>query len=137
MLYIAASLDKAGHETRIYNLDRTERYKGAYFQTFNLADLIAQLAKFKPDVVGITCPYSARWWFTKRLIKILRRRFSVPIVIGGILLSAQRHVSFGPDIAVLSQSVQLLQYVFIAGKTMASEKCSECIGGNNVSCGSL
>ncbi len=84
LLYLAAALEKAGFEPRIFTMDQTLNHKGAYFWTYNLPTLLESLADFDPQLVGIACPYSARWCFVRRLTQILRRRFAVPIVIGGI-----------------------------------------------------
>ena len=85
LLYLGAALKEAGHGPQIFNLDCWEKYKGAYYFGFDLRRLFSQLDFFQPDLIGITCPYSARWPFTQRLTRLLRNHFpATPIVIGGI-----------------------------------------------------
>ncbi len=84
LLYLAAALEKAGFNPRIFHLNRVRKQKGAYFWTYDMPELLATLDDFAPQLIGITCPYSARWCFTSRLAAVLRQRFNAPIVLGGI-----------------------------------------------------
>jgi magnesium-protoporphyrin IX monomethyl ester (oxidative) cyclase len=84
LLYLAASLEQAGFASRIYHLNRVLEHRGAYFWTYDLPDLLRNLESFGPQLIGITCPYSARWCFVRRLAAILRQRLAVPLVLGGI-----------------------------------------------------
>lgn len=96
LLYLASSLEKAGFEPRIYTMDQTLAHKGAYFWTYDMPNLLKSLADFNPQLVGITCPYSARWCFVRRLLQIVRKKFAVPLVIGGI------HPTSFPDYCLAS-----------------------------------
>jgi len=85
ILYLSAAMEKSGYEPRIFNTDTLVKDMGIYYFGFDMRNLIDGLKEFKPDMIGITCPYSSRWLFTQRLSKLLKSVFpDIPIVIGGI-----------------------------------------------------
>ena len=95
LLYIAGFLEKRGHVPKIFTLDYNVRDNRLYYFGYDTKTLTNDLSEFGPDIIGITCPYSARWPFTQRLCAMLREQFPrVPIVIGGI------HPTAFPDTAL-------------------------------------
>ncbi len=85
LLYLATYMKSNGFDVRIYNLDRFVRDKGFRYLGYNLNSLFNNLSLFNPQMIGITCQYSARWPFVQRLIEIIKRWFKdIPVVIGGI-----------------------------------------------------
>lgn len=85
LLYLSAYVRKYGHQPKIFNLDTMVNEDGIYFFGFDSKKLISEISDFKPDIIGITCPYSSRWQFTERLVRIIKTNFQdVPVVLGGI-----------------------------------------------------
>lgn len=85
LLYLAASLQQNDIETRIFNLDMDAQHERLFYFGFDLNRMVSELKEYQPDLIGITVPYSARWPFTARLMKILRSILpETPIVLGGI-----------------------------------------------------
>jgi len=85
LLYLSSYVEKNGFEPRIYNLEKVHKDKGIYYFGFDIQKVLKDLSVFKPDIIGITCPYSSRWPYTQRLIKIIKSKFKdIPVVIGGI-----------------------------------------------------
>lgn len=107
LLYLASYLENVGFEPRIFDLDSVVRHKSAYFFGFDSSKLLLQLSRFQPDLIGITCPYSARWPFTQRLTQMIRSRYKdAPIVIGGIHPTAFPEYSLsssGADFVILGE----------------------------------
>jgi magnesium-protoporphyrin IX monomethyl ester (oxidative) cyclase len=140
LLYLAANLEKEGFEPLIYHLDKVEKYKRMYFFSFNINQLISDLERFQPDMIGITCPYSARWTFTQRLIHLLKKRFDdIPIVLGGIHPTAFPEYSLSSseaDFVILGEGevsvVKLMRTVLSKGNVshidgLAYKKDGKCV----------
>lgn len=85
LLYLTSYMKKEGLKAKIFNLDVVYKTNDIYYFGFDLQKLLKNLSAFKPQMIGITCPYSSRWPFTQRLTKIIKSLFKdIPIVIGGI-----------------------------------------------------
>lgn len=89
LLYVAAGLEREGHEVEVYDAQIDER------------PLPQVLESFRPEVVGITC-VSALLGSALSAARIVKERFpGIPIVMGGV------HPSVRPDDVLASVDVDV------------------------------
>lgn len=90
LLYIAALLEKHGHSVRILD-SSAEGYNnlidvGGGHIRYGLDDAAIQerITKFMPDIVGVSCLFSARLKETLRICKLAKEVGDITIVVGGL-----------------------------------------------------
>jgi anaerobic magnesium-protoporphyrin IX monomethyl ester cyclase len=92
--YLAAVLERNGHEAIVidslagFDPPTEMMADGLYWCGMTEAELVATTLELRPDLVGVTCAYTAQYPATRSLARAIKRATSVPIVIGGAHCSA-------------------------------------------------
>ncbi len=127
MLYLAAALEQKNHEVAVIDgiLGPVLRLpEGKYLLGLNPEELADRIQQERPDIVGLSCPFTTRYKLFRETLAVLRRRLpDVPILGGGIhptLLPEQVLRRNGLDALVLGEGevtlVELVQRYQATGK---------------------
>lgn len=74
VLYIGAALEEAGYKASIID---------ANVERIPFQEIVERIKDIKPDLIGISTPFSALHNSTLELAPLLKENFDIPIVIGG------------------------------------------------------
>ena len=93
LAYLAATLEANGHEPVIIDAlsgydPPTEAVDGLYWCGMPEHEIVAAVARTKPDLIGLTCAYTVQYPTTCAVARAIKRATDVPIVIGGAHASA-------------------------------------------------
>ena len=97
LAYVAAVLRKKGHQVKIadYSLGKVSKTRGNYYwygKKFHEIKKGLLKQDPKPDLIGLGCFFSIRFFYTLELAKVCKKVFpKTPIVIGGI------HATVSPE----------------------------------------
>lgn len=96
LLRIGTAAKKAGYDVQIVDgvyegWDHEERYfetsEGSTMYQYGLTkkEIAHRIKEFKPDVVGITCPYTHQWGNAREIADLIKSiNSNIPIVMGGV-----------------------------------------------------
>ncbi len=93
LAYLAGTLEANGHEPVILDAlagyePPTEMIDGLYRCGMTEQEIVAEVARVKPDLIGLTCAYTVQYPTTRDLAHAIKRATDTPIVIGGAHCSA-------------------------------------------------
>lgn len=93
LAYLAATLEANGHEPIV--LDALAGYDaptvaldGLYHCGMTEEEIVADVLRHDPDLIGLTCAYTVQFPTTRSLARAIKRATDTPIVIGGAHASA-------------------------------------------------
>lgn len=87
LLYLAARLEKDGHEVRIFDASNgpVTPVKNGFLYGMSNDAVLRMFQNERYDLVGITCSFASRWPFVQGLAGLFKNLWKdVPVVIGGL-----------------------------------------------------
>jgi len=106
--YIGAALEKHGCEVMIID-------GGAPYAEYDVESIVNEIVRYEPDLIGLTLTVSFAL-HTYRLISELKKRFDVPIIVGGphATILPEEPIQHGADIVCRGEGeyciVELVDY---------------------------
>jgi anaerobic magnesium-protoporphyrin IX monomethyl ester cyclase len=98
LAYLAGAVAEAGHDVKIIDCMGmlplpAERSEGRVRVGMREEDILALAREYGPDIIGVSCPYTANAKDSFRLAEVLKDQYSraTPIVMGGA------HASIAPE----------------------------------------
>lgn len=110
LAYIAAYLEKEGHDVRVLDIClegyENERSHGEEI-TFGLndRDIKERIESISPELIGISCPYSIQFHNMVQVSRLVKEVGDIPVLVGGI------HPAFDPE--GILKTVDTVDYVAI------------------------
>lgn len=100
MLYLAATVDQAGHESKVIDLEATP---------LTIDEISSVITDWKADIIGVTTTTPV-FHINQALARALRKRFTLPIVIGGAHITTMQEKAFTEefDFAVVQEGEDTL-----------------------------
>ena len=87
LFYLAAMLEKGGHDVEIFDASLGPVGSEGKVYRYGLTDedIVATLRKRRFDLVGMTCSFTARWRFVRKIAAQVKSLApDVPVAIGGL-----------------------------------------------------
>lgn len=100
LMYLAASVERAGHQAEIIDLE---------VQDLMIDEIVARISQAKVDLIGITTTTPV-FHVAKRYARELKRRLGLPVVVGGAHITVTKEQSFADefDYAVVQEGEESL-----------------------------
>lgn len=122
--YLAAVLEKKGHKVRVIDCIASDRkYERNEDGTFHVgltwAEIKAEIEDFTPDVVGVSCLWTADYPNAKKISEIVKQIGDIPVIFGGA------HTTALPERILSNDTVD---YVVIGEGELALPRLLEHIG---------
>jgi radical SAM superfamily enzyme YgiQ (UPF0313 family) len=92
LMYIAAELEKRNHKVSIYDasLGPITKKNNIFYYGVTDEEVLKFLSKNEFDLVGITCSFTARWKFVKKIAEQVKQiSQSTPVIVGGLFPTYQ------------------------------------------------